>query len=150
MAITSLSTSSYSFSLSIFWHWHSFTHNRSTKPLLPSQKPSKTGSVNYIFGNIEIKKEFLKITCKLQTNYYLINYWCSNIIPKHSHQVFLLSLQSTWLSYRFYSKETHAAWPTFYFQTKNNSWRHTQATNVSILNQGNRVLFKIILYWTYL
>ena len=63
---TSSSTSSYSFSLSFSGHWHA-------KSLLPSQKPSKTGSVNSIFGNIEIKN-FLKITCKLQTDYYLINY----------------------------------------------------------------------------
>ena len=51
LIITSPSTSSYSFSLSFSGHWH-------TKSLLPSQKPSKTGSVNSIFGNIEIKKNF--------------------------------------------------------------------------------------------
>ena len=53
LIITSPSTSSYPFSLSFFGHWHSFTHNRSTESLLPSQKPSKTGSVNSIFCNIE-------------------------------------------------------------------------------------------------
>ena len=51
-----------------FGHWHSFT-----KSLLPSLKPSKTGSVNSIFGYIEIKKK-LKISCKLEMNYYSINY----------------------------------------------------------------------------
>ena len=53
LIITSPSTSSYSFSLSLFEHWYSFI-----KSLLPSQKPSKTDSVNSIFGNIEIKKNF--------------------------------------------------------------------------------------------
>ena len=38
-----------------FGHWHSFT-----KSILPSQKRSKTGSVNSIFGNIEIKNNFKK------------------------------------------------------------------------------------------
>ena len=46
LIITSPSTSSYSFSLSFSGHWS----------LLPSQKPSKNGSVNSIFGSIEIKK----------------------------------------------------------------------------------------------
>ena len=58
LIITSPSTSSNTFSFSFFGHWHSFTHNWSTKSLLLSQKPSKTGSVNSIFGNIEIKKNF--------------------------------------------------------------------------------------------
>ena len=53
LIITSPSTSSYSFSLPFSGHWH-------TKSLLPSQKPSKTGSVNSIFGNIEIKKRIFK------------------------------------------------------------------------------------------
>ena len=53
LIITSPSTSSYSFSLSFFGHWHIFT-----KSPLPSQKPSKAGPVNSIFGNIEIKNNF--------------------------------------------------------------------------------------------
>ena len=53
LIITSPSPPSYSFSLSFFGLWHSFT-----KSLLSSQNPSKTGSVNSIFGNIEIKKNF--------------------------------------------------------------------------------------------
>ena len=58
LIITSPSTSSYCFSFSFFGHWHRFTYNRSTKSLLLSQKRSKTGFVNSIFGNIEIKKNF--------------------------------------------------------------------------------------------
>ena len=61
LVITSPSTSSYNFSLSFFGHWQCFTHNRSTKSLLPSQKPSKTGSVNSIFGLIKITKNFQKL-----------------------------------------------------------------------------------------
>ena len=61
LIITSPSTSPSSFSLSFVGHWHSFTHNRFTKWLLPSQKPSKTGSVNSVFGNIGIKKNFQKL-----------------------------------------------------------------------------------------
>ena len=53
LIITSPSTSSYSFSLSFFGHWHTVT-----KSLLRCQKPSKTGSVNSIFSNIEIKQNF--------------------------------------------------------------------------------------------
>ena len=56
-----------SFCLSIFGHWHSFTHNHPTKPLLPSQKPIKTGSIDSISGNIEINKIFQK----LHVNYKL-------------------------------------------------------------------------------
>ena len=51
LIITSPSTSSYSFSLSFSGHWHS-------KSFLPSQKPCKTVSVNFVFSNIEIKKNF--------------------------------------------------------------------------------------------
>ena len=61
LIINSPLTSSYSFSLSFFEHWHSFTNNQSTKSLLLSQKPSKTGSVSSIFSNIEKKKNFQKL-----------------------------------------------------------------------------------------
>ena len=53
LIITSPSTSSYFFSLSFFGHWHSFS-----KSLLPSRKHSRTDSINSIFGNIKIKKNF--------------------------------------------------------------------------------------------
>ena len=55
------------FTYDFFLYFFSFffwTHNRSTKSLLLSQKPSKTGSVNSIFSNIEIKKNFQKLALR--------------------------------------------------------------------------------------
>ena len=45
-------------------------------------------SQSFLFHESSNKKEFLKVTLKQQTDYYLINYLCPNQIPKHFFLLF--------------------------------------------------------------
>ena len=55
----------------------------SCKAISPIPKLFHTHPLSFPFHESSNKKEFLEVTFKQQTEYYLINYLCPSLIPKH-------------------------------------------------------------------